>query len=66
MASPWVNAVFANEIRKLDQKFAKPGILLKQRASFVSMFVTTMSRLIPSKGISKQRKSVVGRFANPK
>ena len=48
---PWMNAVSADEVRQLDQKLPEPGILLKQRLSFVGTFVTTRS--IPFKGISK-------------
>jgi hypothetical protein len=51
--SPWMKAVSADEVRQLDQKLSKPGILLKQRLSFVGTFVTTIRRSIPFKGISK-------------
>ena len=34
--------------------------------SFAGWFVATRRRLIAAKGIFKQRKSVVGRFVNPK
>jgi len=48
-----LKAVSADEVRQLDQKLSKPGILLKQRLSFVGTFVTTIRRSIPFKGISK-------------
>ena len=41
------------QVRQLDQKLPEPGILLKQRVSFVGTFVTTIRRSIPLKGISK-------------
>jgi len=53
-ALPLVNAVFANEIRKLGQKLPKPGILFDQRVSFVGAFVATKGGLVPAKGILKQ------------
>ncbi|KRQ89363.1 hypothetical protein CQ10_05580 [Bradyrhizobium valentinum] len=61
-----VNAVFTNDVRELSQKLPKPGVLLDQRVSFVGLFVATKGGLVPAKGILKQRKSVVGRFLNPK
>jgi hypothetical protein len=48
-----MNAVSADEIRELDQKLPKPGILLKQRVCFVSTRVDTIPRSIPLKGRSK-------------
>jgi hypothetical protein len=48
-----MNAVSADEVRQLDQKLSKPGILLKQRVSFVGTDVTTIRRSIPFKGTSK-------------
>ena len=54
MTLPRVNAVFADQVRKLGQKLPKPGILLDQRMSFVGLFVTTKGGLVPAKGILKQ------------
>ena len=50
-----MNDVFADEVRQLDQKLPKPGILLNQRVSFVGMFVTAKCRLVASEGIFKQK-----------
>ena len=56
-----LNDVFANEVRQLNQKPAKPGILLKQRVNVVARFVVPKCRFVLSKGILlKQRKSAVG------
>jgi len=46
-----VNAVFANDVGQLGQKFPEPGVLFDQRVSFVGLFVATKGGLIPAKGI---------------
>jgi hypothetical protein len=61
-----VDAVLADEVRQLDQKLSKPGILLEERVGLIGVVVTAGGRLILSKGIFKQRQGVIGRFNNPK
>jgi len=48
VALPLVNAVFANEVRKLRQKLPKPVIFLDERVGFVAAFVAAMGGLIPA------------------
>ncbi|KRR27565.1 hypothetical protein CQ13_04020 [Bradyrhizobium retamae] len=49
-----LDAVFADQVRKLGQKLPKPGILLDQRMGFVGLFVSTKGGLVPAQGILKQ------------
>jgi hypothetical protein len=48
VALPLVNAVFANEVRKLRQKLPKPVIFLDERVGFVAAFVAAKGGLIPA------------------
>jgi hypothetical protein len=46
-----VNAVFANDVGQLGQKFPEPGVLFDQRVSFVGLFGATKGGLVPAKSI---------------
>jgi hypothetical protein len=49
-----VDAVLADDVRKLGQQFPEPGILLDQRVGFVGRFVSSQGGLVATKGVFKQ------------